>query len=178
MLRGEERTVGWAVLWPVGLVLRMGVVIGKVRRGYLLMTSSSVSFCIEHYTGVRIARCYARLVPYRENASHGGRVYCTSVAYFERILINPQTATRGQIWPQPSFFFWYLFWCILQWHQPSWLCHDKCPLGRYSGFVLLVMTVFLKFRFSLFGIRFDPRWPCAFCFSVFSFVHFCGDNVL
>jgi len=44
--------------------------------------------------------------------------------------------------------------------------------------VQLVITVFLKFRFSLPGARFDPRWPCACCFSVFSFVHFCGDNVL
>jgi hypothetical protein len=88
VLCGEDRTVGWAVLWPVGLVLRMGVVIGKVRRGSLLMTNSSVSFCIEHYIGVRIARCYARLVPYRENASHDGRVYCTSLAYFESILIK------------------------------------------------------------------------------------------
>jgi hypothetical protein len=53
-----------------------------------------------------------------------------------------------------------------------------CPLGRHSGYVLLVITVFLKFRFSLSGVRFDHWWPCAFCSSVFSFVHVCGDNVL
>lgn len=88
MLHGGDRTVGWAVLWPVGLVLRMGVVIGRVRRGYLLMTSSPVSFCVEHYIGLRIARCYARLVPYIENASRGGHVCRTSVAYFENILIK------------------------------------------------------------------------------------------
>ena len=93
-------------------------------------------------------------------------------------FINPQKATRCQIWSQPSFFFRCLFLCILQWHKPSWLCHDKFPLGRHSGFVLLAITVFLKYRFSLPGVRFDPRWPCACCFSIFSFVHFCGDNVL
>ena len=38
------------------------------------------------------------------------------------------------------------------------------------------MTIFLKFRFSLSGVRFGPRWPCACCFSIFSFVHFCGDS--
>ena len=75
-------------------------------------------------------------------------------------------------------FFRQLFWCILQWHKPSWLCHDKFPLGPHSGYVLLVIAVFLKFRFFLHGVRFDPRWPCACCFSIFSFVHFCGDNVL
>ena len=54
-----------------------------------------------------------------------------------------------------------------------------CFLGRHSGFVLLVITVFSKnFDFSPSGVRLDPRWPCACCLSVFSFVHFCGDNVL
>ena len=37
-------------------------------------------------------------------------------------------------------------------------CHDKFPLGPHSGFVLLAITVFLKFRFSLPGVTFDPRW--------------------
>ena len=56
------------------------------------------------------------------------------------------------------------FWCVLQWHKTSWLCHDKCPVCRHSGFMLLVTTVFLKFLFFLSGVRFDSRWPCAFCF--------------
>jgi len=87
------------------------------------------------------------------------------------ICINPQTATWGQIWPQPSFFFDNVF-------GVSYNDTNLRPLGRHSGFVLLVITVFLKFWFSLSGVRFDPRWPCALCFSVFSFVHFCGNNVL
>jgi len=56
-------------------------------------------------------------------------------------------------------------------------CH-KCPLGRHCGFVLLVINVFLKFRFSQPEVTSDPRWPCGCCISVFSFVHFYGDNVL
>jgi len=74
--------------------------------------------------------------------------------------LNPQTGTWGQIWPQPSLFFDNVFGVC--YNEPLWICHDKCPLGRHSGFVLLVITVFLKFPFSLPGVRFDPRWPCAF----------------
>jgi hypothetical protein len=58
------------------------------------------------------------------------------------------------------------------------LLYLRCPLGRHSGFLLLVITIFLEFRFSTSGVRFDPRWTCTCYFSVFSFVHFCVDCVL
>ena len=89
-------------------------------------------------------------------------------------LKRPPWVKYDPKWP----FFPITFLCMLQWHQLSWLCYDKCNLGRHSGFVLLVIIDFLKFWFSLSGVRFGARWPCVFCFSVFSFVHFCGDNVL
>jgi len=88
------------------------------------------------------------------------------------VTFNPQTATRGQIWPQPSFFFSDNFFDVSYSDTNlSWLCHDRCPVGRHSGFVLLVITGFLKISiFPLWG----QIWPQVALRVLFFCIKFCA----